>query len=329
MWLRAVTAADLFGALGSTRAPFAKIQCCSDPGVSVIIPERGDPKRLALCLDALSAAASNIAEPIQVSVVVNGSPANAYESLIGQFPAFQFHFFDHPLGFSRAIEMGLKHAVHPWTYLLNSDVVLDPFALARVLELRQSQVFGIASRIFMQHPASRVLETNWTGFVSSDGLIDAAERTLIENDTVQPTAYAGGGCSLFQTQLLTQLVRRTRGYDPFYWEDIEWGAIARRNGYSNLFCPRSHAWHEGRSTIGRFYAASEVERITERNRLLFNVRNAPTACDAKSLRFQVESLPPRTISELMRPSAIIETINARWNAAHGPVTDREIFAVTC
>jgi GT2 family glycosyltransferase/MoaA/NifB/PqqE/SkfB family radical SAM enzyme len=325
LWLRTVTAGDRIPALRQSFARLAGVEYSGSPGVSVIIPERDDPKHLAICLDALEAAAANINEGVQVIVVVNGSEWDAYQSLMRQFCKCSFYFFDHPLGFSRAIEAGLKHALSTWTYLLNSDVVLHPQALARVLELRQPDVFGIASRIFMRDRSQPSLETNWTQFVFADGLIEALERIPAENDSVEETAYAGGGCSLFQTRLLTRLVRRTRSYDPFYWEDIEWGAVARRNGYVNLFCPTSHAWHERRSTIGRFYAPSEVERITERNRLLFNVRNAPDAADPRSLRFQVESLPARTISELMRPALIAETIRARWNAIRGAIADRELF----
>src|SRR5207302_9675684 len=42
------------------------------------------------------------------------------------------------------------------------------------------------------------------------------------------------------------------------------------------FCPDSHAWHPHRATTARFYSTDEIERIVERNRILFDARNAVT-----------------------------------------------------
>jgi glycosyltransferase involved in cell wall biosynthesis len=85
--------------------------------------------------------------------------------------------------------------------------------------------------------------------------------------------YAGGGSSLFRTQLLKEFVRDSRGYSPFYWEDADWGARAWAEGLECLFVPASRAVHEHRGTIKRRFNENEIARIVSRNELLFELRN--------------------------------------------------------
>jgi hypothetical protein len=66
-------------------------------------------------------------------------------------------------------------------------------------------------------------------------------------------------------------------YAPFYWEDVEWGWRARKLGYENVFCASSKVHHTQRATIGKLYGSEEVDRVVQRNRLLFQLRNLTTA----------------------------------------------------
>src|SRR5438045_3209746 len=68
----ALAAASFFARRRLPPAPCPEVPD-TQPGVSVIIPERGTPDLLAETLDALSAALAEIDEPQQVIVVVNGA----------------------------------------------------------------------------------------------------------------------------------------------------------------------------------------------------------------------------------------------------------------
>jgi hypothetical protein len=117
------------------------------PGVTVIVPERENSTLLRECLAAAIAAAGRLAEPWEVIVIVNGSAPDAYRGLEVEFPAAQFVYIRDPLGFSQAVEEGLRRARYDWVYLLNNDMVLEPPALEEVLKWRAPHVFAVASQI--------------------------------------------------------------------------------------------------------------------------------------------------------------------------------------
>ena len=91
-------------------------------GISIIIPERGNPEMLRACINSLEKALSHINEPQQIIVVVNGTDLTPYEQLSHEFPTIEWLNSINPLGFSSAISMGLAQAQYEWVFLLNNDM---------------------------------------------------------------------------------------------------------------------------------------------------------------------------------------------------------------
>lgn len=310
-------AADfLFRVLGPLQR-IAEIQTGSPPipgqslphdSLGVIIPERGDATILAVCLAALETALARVSICAEVAVVINGSRRADYAGLIARYPGFRFIFVSRPLGFTAAIRAGLRHVTAGWTYLLNNDMRLAEDALSDLLRHRGPTVFSLASRITMTNQdAAR--ETNRTGIEFIDGLANLLELDGAATGPVEHF-YSGGGSSLFQTEWLRQFVNRTTCYDPFYWEDAEWGVWARSAGLRNIFVPTSSVQHVGKATIGRFYEASEVSRIFERNRIQFQLRCVPHE-DTSAIRERLAHAPRKTICELLQPLRVASMARAR------------------
>ena len=246
-------------------------------GITVVVPERGTPDLLATTLNALAAACAAIDEPVQVIVVVNGTPETDYAQLRADHPRFEWQFHARPLGYNGAICAGLAAARHDWTYLLNSDMRLDRRALAELLPYRQPQLFAITSQIFFEDPDRRREETGWSDFHAHHDTPVVYEREPDEGSLARGNLYPGGGSSLFQTVLLRRYASQSHEYQPFYWEDADWGVRAWNEGFEVLFCPTSHAWHQHRATVKRFYPAAEVDRVVARNARWFDLRHAWTA----------------------------------------------------
>jgi len=74
---------------GRWRGPAARARRWR-PGLSVLIPERGTPDRLAETLGALDAALAGIDEPTEVIVMVNGAPIEDYRALRALHPRVVF-----------------------------------------------------------------------------------------------------------------------------------------------------------------------------------------------------------------------------------------------
>jgi GT2 family glycosyltransferase len=253
--------------------------------------------------------------PSQVAIVVNGSARPEYEQVMTAHPKFRFLFVRRPLGFTAAIRMGLRHLSTGWTYLLNNDVSLNDSAMAALWPHRAPDVFSLASRIVMADPKSE-RETNRTGIQFVDGLANLLELDGALDAPVEHF-YSGGGCSLFQTGWLRHFVDRTTCYDPFYWEDAEWGVRARSLGMRNIFVPDSSGRHDGKATVSRFYEPAEVARIFERNRIQFQLRCMPGG-DISAVRERLAHAPWKTLAELSQPFRLSSMARTRASLAISP-----------
>jgi GT2 family glycosyltransferase len=279
------------------------------PGVSVVIPERDAPDMLAEALASLRDAAANTGEPVQVIIVANGAPRERYNGILGRFPELDLVHSDAPLGFSAAIFAGLARARHDWTLLLNNDMTVAPDALSELMRLRAPDVFSVGAQIFQRSASGRREETGFTDWYRDRNGLHLFHADPREETGPREQLCASGGAALFRTQVLSRYARDSRCYDPFYWEDVEWGVRAWRDGYRVLFCPRAHAWHRHRATVSRFYDAAAIARVLERNRVLFEARHAILQWPPEAAMERVCQLPYEQQRELARPE-LARTVHA-------------------
>jgi MoaA/NifB/PqqE/SkfB family radical SAM enzyme/GT2 family glycosyltransferase len=293
-------------------------------GLTVLIPERDNPGELAECLTGLDAARRLWREPLQIIVLVNGAAPSQYWRLQEAHPIVEWSFHPQPLGFAGAIREGLRHTLYDWVYLLNSDAVPEAHALVEAGRWRAPLTFSIASQIFLKDSTRFRDETNLTRLFVEDGLAATHDIIPAGTDTVEHF-YSGGGASLFQVPLLRRMVLRC-AYDPFYWEDVEWGWRARKLGYRAIFCPASIVRHRQGATISRCYSAEEVEAVVMRNRLLFQLRNFTAAGSLESAVAAIAGMPSEVAQFFMAPGTLAAVVRGRlWNHL-APVTDEEVLA---
>jgi GT2 family glycosyltransferase len=289
------------------------------PGVSVIVPDRDAPAMLAEALGSLRHALGRCDEPAQVVVVANGAPPAAYDDVRARFPEVEWVHDERPLGFAGAIERGLAHARHDGAYLMNNDMTLDAAALASLLPHRAPDVFAIGSQILQQDATGRREETGFTDWYADESGVHLYHAPPPDVDGAVPHLCASGGAALFRTALLRRYLADSRAYDPFYWEDVEWSVRAWRDGYRVLFCPRSLARHRHRATTARYYAADELERIVQRNRMLFDARQRVTRFGRDWLMRRICDLPyasQRELSALRQAAGVLR--RRRERGAHPP-----------
>jgi GT2 family glycosyltransferase/MoaA/NifB/PqqE/SkfB family radical SAM enzyme len=294
------------------------------PGISVLIPEWDNAEELGACLASVAQAALRWAEPLETLVVVNGSERARYAGLQSAYPQVRWSFHPRPLGFAGAVRAGLRMVRYDWVYLLNSDVVLDPGALAELAPLRASGTFSAGSQILLKDRTCFRDETNWGVLAVEDGL--AAIADWIPRSTgPAPAFYGGGGATLFRAALLRKLLDAS-AYHPFYWEDVEWGWRARKLGCESWFCPASVVHHSRRSTIGKKHPPGEVERILRRNALLFQLRNFTTAGSLERLMESMARSAGVPEECFLTTASRLKIVRGRlWNHL-APLSDEEVFA---
>ena len=283
----------------------------SRPGISIVIPERDAPQLLDHALASVKAALGELREPQQIIVVANGAPRAQYADLATRHSGLELLHDPTPCGFSTAIRRGMSRARYDWTLLLNNDMTLERFALAALAALRAPDVFAIAPQILQQSPDGRREETGFVDWYVDGSGVHVYHAPVPHDDAVRPHLCASGGAGLFRTSLLRRYARQALAYDPFYWEDVEWGLRAQREGFRVLYCPAAKAKHRHRATTARFYAAEEIDRIVERNRLLFELRNAVTNCSADALLQRVCDQPYMSQRELANPTFAMQVLRHR------------------
>jgi GT2 family glycosyltransferase/glycosyltransferase involved in cell wall biosynthesis len=286
------------------------------PGVSLIIPERDAPHLLAEALASAEHALAALHEPTQVIVVVNGAPPESYAALRADHPAVEWLHEAAPLGFSAAVARGLGSVRHDWTFLMNNDVTLAPDALAELVRRRAAGVFSLSSQIIQRSADGRREETGFTDWYADAQGLHAYHAPVPDTAEPVPHLAGSGGATLFRTRTLSRYAQDSLCYDPFYWEDIEWGVRAWREGHVVQFCARSLAWHRHRATTARFYDASELDRIVARNAVLFDARNRATRFGAAWLMQRVCDLPYASQHELAHPGVAAAVFRSRVAARH-------------
>ncbi len=297
LWL-ALTLADVL-APGNARPPRVATGATRRPGLSVVIPERDAPDMLDAALASLIVALKGLAEPFQIIVVANGAPRERYRDIVARYPKLELVQQAEPLGFSAAVLRGLERARYDWTLLLNNDMTLAPDALRELAACRADDVFAVAAQIMQQGPDGRREETGFT-----DWYVDPTGIRVFHappDGGARAGLCASGGAGLFRTAVLRRYARSSRCYDPFYWEDVEWGVRAQRDGYRVVFCPSARANHRHRATTSRFYSPAAIERVVERNRTLFDLRNAASGADVATLLQRVCDQPYASQRELAAP----------------------------
>ncbi len=117
---------------------------------------------------------------------------------------------------------------------------------------------------------------------------------------------------------LRRYLPASRCYHPFYWEDVEWGVRAWRDGLRVLFEPRSRASHRHRASTARFFAAPELDRIVQRNRWLFDARHGLTGFGVDWLMDRICDLPYESQREFARVPVAAGVFRARLAARRRP-----------
>ena len=295
-------------------------------GISVIIPERDNIELLRECLESLALAISGVDEPVETIVVTSGTGPARYQDLANEQHGVRWIHLPAPAPYSEAVRRGMRTASHPWVYLLNNDMTVDPQAITELLPHRSPAVFAVGSQIFFRDSSRRREETNLSQFRFDGGVIELYEIEPSSVARPQRSFYAGGGSSLFQKSLLKRFMGYYDPYLPFYWEDVEWSTLARKSGFEVLFCPKSRVIHIQRATALKYYPAAEIERIFERNRLKYQLRNLVRGGSLESALQQVALMDEVSFHELTSLRSLAGILEGRLRTWLCPLGDESLMS---
>lgn len=200
-------------------------------------------------------------------VVVNDDPAKSIKNELSTFGNIKLLENKENLGFSGAVNTGVKHIKTPFIMLLNSDVkLLDKNFVKAVKHFEEKNVFAVS--FAQKEKDGRIVGKNRIYFRNGFFQHDFAKDLKFGQN-----GWAEGGACLIDRQKFESMNGFDEIYSPFYWEDIDLSYRAWKAGYTILFDPRVLVEHHHESTIRTFYNSKQVRSIAFRNQLIFIWKN--------------------------------------------------------
>jgi len=237
--------------------------------ISAIVPVWNGRELLMRLLDSLDAQTQPIGELL---VVDNGSADGAPEA--ARQRGARVIAMGRNAGFAAAVNRGIEESRGDWLAVLNSDVVMAPDYLAKLLAACQPGgawfatgkilVAGSADRIDGTFDAMCRGGTSWrVGSGRIDGAIFSAGRQIWS-----PPFTA----VLLRTEVFRRSGLLAESFES-YLEDVDFGLRCAARELAGIYVPSAIAWHRGSATLGRWHPDT-VRRIA-RNQLFLVARHYP------------------------------------------------------
>jgi GT2 family glycosyltransferase len=242
---------------------------------SVIIPVHNGADYLPDCLTALFAQQDI---DFEVIVVDNGSNDNGAQIVAEQFPQARLLQSATALGFSGAVNRGLRLALSgdsELLVLLNQDTRVQPGWLAELLApFTDDPQIGIsgAKALFpdgrIQHAGGQLLLP--LGYGRNRGYGSEADADLSD----EPIDFLSGVSLALRRSMLDQIGLFDEGFNPAYYEDVDLCLRARAAGWSMRYVATAVLIHaEGAARVGGDY---DHAALIERNRLRLLLKHRST-----------------------------------------------------
>lgn len=128
--------------------------CAAVPDLSVVVVNRNTRELLAECLESIRA----LAAPVRVEVIVvdNGSTDGSVERVRDEFPEVRLIENPENTGYAFPNNQGIEASRGRYLLLLNSDTVLRPGALARLVEFMDTHPEAGACGPLLRFPDGRL-----------------------------------------------------------------------------------------------------------------------------------------------------------------------------
>lgn len=179
-----------------------------------------------------------------------------------KYPAIEFTRNPKNLGFTKNTNLAIKKADSEFVVLLNNDVSPKKDYLKNALRhFKDSQIFAVT---FAEDAHS------WPYVTWVDGKLsyfDAKER-----EHPHLVAWASGGSCIIRKAIWDKLGGFNEIYSPGYWEDIDIGWRAYKQGFKIIWEPNAKVDHQHETTF-KTLKPSFVSNLKQRNELLFTWQN--------------------------------------------------------
>ncbi len=230
--------------------------------VSAVLVNYNDREHIGACLDSLLPELAGPGD--EVIVVDNASTDGSREMVAERYPRVRLLTNKKNLGFARANNRGIRESRGGFLLILNTDTVLRPYSVRRLVETLESEPGAGACGPALVHPDGRFQvsfgrEVGFFGQLFQKGLLNPWwKRRLRRAVKPRDAAWLSAACLLVRREA----VERVHGFDEgffLYFEDIDLCRRLRDAGWRLVFDPRVQVQHAGGGTTAARPRRSRME----------------------------------------------------------------------
>ena len=240
--------------------------------VTVIIPNYNGKHFMEPCLKSLS---RQTCQDFQIWVIDNASSDGSAAYMKEHHPEIRLFSMKKNLGFSAAVNVGIRHARTPYVILLNNETTVEPHYIEEMLRAieRSPRIFSVSSKMIQMHHPDLIDSAGDLYTLPGWGVCRGAGRSISNYTKSDEIFSACAGAAIYRRSVFRKIGYFDEAHFA-YLEDIDIGYRARIYGYRNMYCPSAVVYHVGSGTSGSKYNAFKV-KLSARNSIWLNYKNMP------------------------------------------------------
>lgn len=249
------------------------------PFVSIIFPTFNGWQDTKECLESI-ARFDYPKDKIEIIVVDNASTDETVEKIL-RYKDIKILRNKENLGFSRAVNLGVRKSKGEYLLITNNDVIFDKNYLRILVEFLEIEPLAgiVGGKVYYTHPRGKIAFAG-ARFNFYTGLLRLGKYP----DQICQTDWVSG-CNML---LRRQVWRQISGFDEkffFYFEDLDLCLRAKRAGWKIIYHPKAILFHREGAAIDRQVRQKKAEYYYYgKTRVLF--KHASKLQLASSLLFQ-------------------------------------------
>ena len=239
--------------------------------LTVIIPNFNGKHILKKCIDSLN----NQNCSIKIIIVDNASEDGSAEYIAEKYPEILLIQNKTNLGFSKAVNQGIKYSNTDYFLLINNDVVLESNCIINLIKCinKDKNIFAVASKMIQYDDKSKLDDAGdeytllgWTKKVGEG-------KSTLKYSTEREIFSACAGAAIYRRKIFNEIGYFDENFFA-YMEDVDISYRARIYGYKCIYCPHAMVYHVGSATSGSKYNSFKI-RLAARNNVYVPYKNMP------------------------------------------------------
>ena len=240
--------------------------------VTVIIPNWNGMKFLPVCVEALK---KQSYQDFETLIIDNASTDESVSWLKDHYPEAILVENRENLGFSGAVNQGIRMSKCPYVLLLNNDTEVTPDFIANLVKAieRKKKIFSVSAKMIQFHDRTKMDDAGdlycLLGWAFQRGVGQSAEGYNRRCRVFSACA----GAAIYRREVFDEIGLFDLKHFA-YLEDIDVGYRAQIAGYENWYEPTAVVYHVGSGTSGSKYNDFKV-KLAIRNNFYLNYKNMP------------------------------------------------------